>query len=95
MAVFYLVFSFLDTLLLGVGDVIDEHNKIFMCTNGWYLLPKNNGGAVYLLIDGVIFCMFSFNMLHIFFRIPNNYGLLIKPRNNTSDELFLTKMTLT
>jgi prepilin-type processing-associated H-X9-DG protein len=42
------------------------------------MLPRNDGGAIYLFVDGLIFFLFSLNISHIFYKIPDKYGLVVK-----------------
>ena len=42
------------------------------------MLPRNDGGAIYLFVDAVIFFLFSLNISHIFYKIPDKYGLVLK-----------------
>ena len=78
MSIFYVVFSVLDVLILGVGDLISIGLDLFMCSNDVFLLPRNDGGCAYLFLDGIIFFAFSYNISHIFFKIPDQHGLLVK-----------------
>lgn len=36
-----------------------------------FLLPRDDFGCGYLLVDGIIFFAFSFNISYIFFKIPD------------------------
>ncbi len=79
MSVFYLVFSTIDIILLVVGDLVSSNKPgIFACSQGIYMLPRNDGGAIYLFVDSLIFFLFSLNISHIFYKIPDKYGLVLK-----------------
>ncbi len=71
MSVFYVVFSSIDIILLLVGDLVNHSNSMFVCSTQTYLLPRNDRGAIYMLIDGLIFVAFSYNITHIFYKIPD------------------------
>ena len=78
MAVFYLLFSFIDLLIMAFGDILDaQSGKLFLCIDGWYNFPLDNGGSVFLLIDGIFLYLFSLMISHIFYKIPDNHGLLV------------------
>ena len=91
MSVFYVVFSVIDLLILGIGDLIEK--KMFICTNGVFLLPRVDLGCGYLLMDGITFFAFSFNISYIFFKIPDQHGLLVKRLQADSDDHLSLKMT--
>jgi hypothetical protein len=57
------------------------------------MLPRNDGGAIYLFVDGLIFFLFSFNISHIFYKIPDKYGLVVKNAQGSIDNLRIDKMT--
>jgi hypothetical protein len=78
MSIFYVLFSVIDGLVLGIGDLISTKQEMFMCSNGVFLLPKNDSGCAFLLVDGLIFFAFSYNISHIFFKIPDQHGILVK-----------------
>jgi hypothetical protein len=79
MSVFYLVFSFLDLILFAVADILDQpDSRWFLCVDKDFLLPKNDGGSIFLLIDVLLFYAFSYLISHIFYKIPDNFGLLVK-----------------
>ena len=71
MSIFYVVFSLIDALVLMLGDLISVKFNMFMCSNDVFLLPKNDGGCAYLMLDGIIFIAFSYNISHIFFKLPD------------------------
>ena len=91
MSVFYVVFSVIDLLILGIGDLIQK--KMFICTNGVFLLPRDDFGCGYLLLDSITFFAFSFNIIFIFFKIPDQHGLLVKHLQADSDDHLSLKMT--
>ena len=95
MSVFYVAFSVIDILLLVAGDLLNKKNPIFACSQNIYMLPRNNAGATYLFIDGLIFFLFSYNILHIFFKIPDHYGLIVKQIANQGsiENLLIEKET--
>jgi hypothetical protein len=78
MSIFYLVFSFIDIVLLISGDLVNKYKPIFACSQSIYMLPRNDGGAIYLFVDSLIFFLFSLNIGHIFYKIPDKFGLLVK-----------------
>jgi len=51
------------------------------------MLPRNDGGAIYLFVDGLIFFLFSLNISHIFYKIPDKYGLVVKNAQGSIDNL--------
>jgi hypothetical protein len=83
----YLIFSFLDLLLISGGDLLDNPNdSLFICAHDWFVLPRNDGGAVFLLADGLLLTLFTLNLSHIFYILPNKYGLLIRNMQNLSQD---------
>jgi hypothetical protein len=78
MSVFYIIFSTIDILLLVTGDLVNTSKPIFACSQGIYMLPRNDGGAIYLFVDSLIFFLFALNISHIFYKIPDKYGLVVK-----------------
>lgn len=66
---------------------------MFICTNRVFLLPRDDVGCGYLLVDGIIFFAFSFNISYIFFKIPDQHGLLVKRLQADSDDHLSLKMT--
>lgn len=49
-----------------------------------------------MLIDGLIFVSFSYNISHIFYKIPDQHGLLVKPRSllpKDTKQSIILKMT--
>ena len=93
MSVFYIIFSIIDILLLVVGDIVNSSKPIFACSQSIYMLPRNDGGAIYLFVDGLIFFLFSLNISHIFYKIPDKYGLVLKKSQGSIDNLSLDKLT--
>lgn len=93
MAIFYLVFSFFDLLLMAVADIIDAErgDRLFLCAYGWYMMPKDDGGSIFMLFDDSFLYLFSLMISHIFYRIPDNHGLLVTKAAN-ADRLSV-KMT--
>jgi hypothetical protein len=78
MSIFYVMFSIIDILLLVIGDLVNTSKPIFACSQKIYMLPRNDGGAIYLFVDALIFFLFSLNIAHIFYKIPDKYGLVLK-----------------
>ena len=78
MSLFYLIFSVLDIALLVVANLTAKSSDMFLCLHQWYLLPRNDGGSIYLLFDALLCYLFSGIILHIFYKVPSNHGLLIK-----------------
>ena len=95
MSVFYIIFSTIDILLLVLGDKLNKSQPIFACSQGIYMLPRNDKGAIYLLVDGLIFFLFSLNISHIFYKIPDQHGLVIKniAAQGSIDNLRIDKLT--
>lgn len=95
LSVFYLVFSFLDLFLLAMGDFFaSPRDYWFLCIDQWYLLPRDDGGSIFLLFDGLILYLFTLMISHIFYKIPDNHGLLvnvIRPRG--SEDMLIVKNT--
>lgn len=63
---------------------------MFICVNDWYLLPRDNGGSIFLLFDGLLVYLFTLMISHIFYKIPDNHGLLVKNvirQNGITDRL--------
>lgn len=89
MAVFYLLFSFMDLFILTLGDFADSHRRtMFICVHEWYLLPNDDWGSLYILGDNLIFYLFTFTISYIFYRIPDSHGLLVHHvGNSTSDQI--------
>ena len=78
MSIFYLVFSFLDFLVIGLADIFSTpQNPMFICAYEDFLLPKNDRGAILLLFDDLFLYLFSLIITHIFYKIPYNHGLLV------------------
>lgn len=61
-----------------MGDLENSTKPIFACSQSIYMLPRNDGGAIYLFVDSLIFFLFSLNIAHIFYKIPDKYGLVLK-----------------
>lgn len=79
MAVSYLLFSFMDLIILAGGDIFDYPKApMFLCTHEWYLMPLTDTGSLFFLVDGLLLTLFTLNLSHIFFIIPNRHGLLVK-----------------
>lgn len=79
MAVSYLLFSFMDLIILASGDIFDDPKKpMFLCLLEWYILPLTDSGSLFFLVDGLLLTLFSLNLSHIFFIIPYRNGLLVK-----------------
>lgn len=79
MAVSYLLFSFMDLIILASGDIMDNpKHPIFLCAHEWYLLPLTDSGSLFFLVDGMLLTLFTLNLSHIFFIIPYRNGLLVK-----------------
>lgn len=79
LAIFYLAFSFVDLMLLGIGNIIDTNEDfIFDCVSTWYLLIIKNEGVWFILFHGLFFYLFSLLIWYIFYRLPDNYGLIRK-----------------
>lgn len=52
--------------------------------HGWYLFTGCTSGAWFLLVEELVFYLFSINIWYIFYKIPDNYGLLLKKVKDTS-----------
>ena len=59
------------------------------------MLPRNDKGAIYLFVDGLIFFLFSLNISHIFYKIPDQHGLVLKniAAQGSIDNLRIDKLT--
>jgi hypothetical protein len=78
MSIFYVVFSAIDAITLILGDLVSSKHNWFLCANDVFLLPSNDAGCAFLMLDGIIFLAFSYNISHIFFKLPDKHGLLVK-----------------
>jgi hypothetical protein len=79
LAIFYLAFSFIDLMLLGIGNIIDSNARTaFECLHGWYFLVLTNSGVWFNLFHCLFFYFFSIIIWYIFYRLPYNYGLIMK-----------------
>ena len=91
MSIFYVVFSVIDAIILFIGDFMKK--GMFICTNGVFLLPRDDFGCGYLFVDVIILFAFSYNISHIFFKIPDQHGLLVKRIQADSHDQLSLKMT--
>lgn len=78
MSIFYLVFSFIDLMLLGIGDVIDRDasKETFLCIDKVYLFPNSEGASYFLIFHNLFFYLFSILIWSIFYKIPDKFGLI-------------------
>ena len=83
LAVSYFVFVLTDFIMMAIGNALFEDNKDFVCIEVVEVIPLNNSGATYLLFYTILLMLFSFMMWCVFYKIPDNYGLIYKPRNNS------------
>ena len=62
---------------------------MFICLHEWFLLPNDNWGSFYLLADSLLFYLFTFTISYIFYKIPDNHGLLVKHvgQSNSLDQI--------
>lgn len=84
LAIFYLAFAFIDLMLLGIGNIVDNNDRFaFECLYDWYFLVVANEGVWFNLFHSLFFYVFSIIIWYIFYRLPYNYGLIRK--TNTKD----------
>lgn len=77
MAVFYFMFSCIDWMFIAIGNTIYDEQR-FHCFYEVYLVSANTSDSVFLLFHSIFIFAFSFLIWYIFYRIPDNYGLLSK-----------------
>lgn len=66
---------------MPVGNALFDSERDFKCveTNN-NLIVLNNGGAAYLFFYTLDIYLFSFMIWYVFYRIPDNFGLISKTR---------------
>jgi hypothetical protein len=69
--------------MMAIGNALFEDNKDFVCIEVVEVIPLNNSGATYLLFYTLLMLLFSFMMWCVFYKIPDNYGLIYKARANS------------
>lgn len=57
------------------------------------MLPRDDAGSIFLLVDGIILYMFTLIISHIFYKIPRNHGLLVNLRSGRSEDHLSVKFT--
>lgn len=71
-------------MLLGIGNIVDNNERFaFECLHDWYFIVVENPGVWFSLFHLLFFYVFSIIIWYIFYRLPYNYGLILK--TNTQD----------
>ena len=78
MAIFYMAFALADLMLLSVGNTFYKDGKEYLCLYTWYLISQTNSGSWYLLFHEIFYYLFSVLIWYIFYKIPDNHGLIKK-----------------
>lgn len=77
-AYFYLSYVTSDFLFQLIGNLVFKNiPDAFDCIDdGTVLIPLTNGSAAYMLIMSLLLLSFSVMVLLVFYKIPENFGLV-------------------
>lgn len=75
---FYLGYVVLDFLVQGIGNAVIREDTDFDCRDNSVIVPMNNSGATFLLIQTILLLSFTIMVLLVFYKIPDNFGLIAK-----------------
>jgi len=78
MAIFYFIFVSIDWMLIAIGNTLEDEKDLFMCFEDVYLIVIKNKGAWFFICQSLFLFLFSILIWHIFYRLPDSYGLLKK-----------------
>lgn len=76
--IFYLCFSIIDFLMMGLGNLLFTQDKDFVCVDDSMVMPNNNGGAGFLFAYSMMLLLYSLMLWFIFYKIPSRFGLISK-----------------
>jgi hypothetical protein len=77
---FYLGYVVLDLLVQVIGNAVIREDTDFDCRNDSTIVPMNNSGATFLLVQTIILLSFTIMVLLVFYKIPDNFGLIAKKK---------------
>jgi hypothetical protein len=75
---FYLGYVVLDLLVQVIGNAVIREDTDFDCRDDSTIVPMNNSGATFLLVQTIILLSFTIMVLLVFYKIPDNFGLIAK-----------------